>query len=71
MIGLSRKKSFEGITAGLTRMVNDLRDFAKEQEAEGDRKLADADRLRDEAAAHISQFVRANNTADKIGDLLA
>lgn len=70
MIGL-RKKSFEGITAGLTRMVNDLRAFAAEQQSESTRKEADAARLLAESNGHDTERDRANSTAAKIEGLLA
>jgi hypothetical protein len=70
MIGL-RKKTFEGITAGLSKLVSELRDFAGEQQAESDRKSADVLRLCNEVEGHDTERDRANSTAAKIEGLLA
>ncbi|ALA16112.1 MULTISPECIES: hypothetical protein [Chelatococcus] len=68
---IPRKKTFESITAGLSKMVDDLLAFADREKTEGQRKLVESGRLMAEHEAHNREADRAKATADKIKGLLA
>lgn len=65
-----KNKSVASITSNLTKMVDELRDYAILAAGKADRKYSEAQALRAEGEALVDESSKASNTADKIAALL-